>query len=96
MIQHLFLQLYHDVSQLPHVKLTMEVSGCIVISDIKEMDLFQILSIFLDNALEAVKEQTNGFIEVMIIWEADCSIFKISNSYDKNADKKSFGMDYGF
>lgn len=92
MIQHLFLQLYHDVSQLPHVKLTMEVSGCIVISDIKEMDLFQILSIFLDNALEAVKEQTNGFIEVMIIGEADCSVFKISNSYDKNADKKSFGM----
>lgn len=51
-----------------------------------EYDLVRILGIFLDNAIEAEREEENKKIEVLFLRDGDCKFIKIENSCTKEID----------
>ena len=59
-----------------------------------ELDLFKILNIYIENALEETANQKNSFIHILITKMQDKLIFKISNSLHSDnvkIKKQSFG-----
>lgn len=93
LIQNLFFQVIYEMTTYPRIEFKVEIDYLILGSKIDEKDLFKILSIYFDNALEAVKKQETGFLYISIVNEENSCLLKIHNSACENKSAKdSFGV----
>ncbi len=93
LLKDLFQQFISDAEQ-HHIDFKLELDQPILNIGMNELDLFKILSIYIENALEETANQKNGFIHILITKMQDKLIFKISNSLHSNnvnIKKQSFG-----
>ena len=80
LIKARFIELINTVSQLPNVNLYIHVDNVIDFVAVKEIDLFTVLNIFIDNAVEETRTQNKGEITIEITQTHDRFIFEIRNS----------------
>lgn len=91
LLKDLLLQFISDTEQY-HIDFKLELDQPILNIGMEELDLFKILSIYIENAVEEVSSQKKGFIHILITKVQDKLIFKISNSIsNKRIQKQSFG-----
>ena len=73
-------ELVNTVSLIPNAKLTIHINGVVDYIAMKDIDLFAIINIYFENAVEEIREQEKGEIKVEIT-KTDKSVkFIISNS----------------
>lgn len=93
LLKDLLLQCASDAEQY-HIDFKLELDQPILNIGMNELDLFKILNIYIENALEETANQKNGLIHILITKMQDKLIFKISNSLHSNhvkIQKQSFG-----
>ena len=74
------IELINAVSMMPHIRLTIDIGSTISDVQMKERDLFTILNIFIDNAVEETCRQDKGEIRIYMAKVDNTFAFKIENS----------------
>ena len=93
LLKDLLQQFISDAEQ-HHIDFKLELDQPILNIGMNELDLFKILNIYIENALEETANQKNSFIHILITKMQDKLIFKISNSLHSDnvkIKKQSFG-----
>ena len=80
LVKSRIIELISTVSQLHNVDLIIQIGNRIDEVSMKERDLFTTLNIYIDNAVEEVKEQEKGQITVLMTQTYNKFIFEIKNS----------------
>ncbi|MCL2874435.1 MAG: ATP-binding protein [Defluviitaleaceae bacterium] len=80
MIKARIVDLINTISLLPNVSLVLYVDNIIDYAAMKEMDLFKILTIFIDNAVEEVTSQEKGKITIFMHKDVDGCFFRVENT----------------
>lgn len=97
LIRDLFYQYAASIVTYPNIQFLIDIRSYVIEFSMKEMDLYKILSVYLDNAKKAVMRHKKGFIAVIIQNNITSLIFEIKNSFEPNdeickSDLRSFNM----
>ena len=74
------IEMINTVSQLPHINLYIRIGNIISDVHMKDIDLFTVVNIFIDNAVEETCQQKSGEIKVFMTKTHAKFIFRIENS----------------
>ena len=97
LIKARIVELINTVSQLPNVNLYLHINNVINHVAMKDIDLFAILNIYIDNAVEEVMKQEKGEIIVDIKQAHNVFAFSIENTLvDKKSTPKPQNTHQGF
>ena len=97
LIKARIVELINTVSQLPNVNLYLHINNVINHVAMKDIDLFAILNIYIDNAVEEVMKQEKGEITVNIRQAHNVFAFSIENTLvDKKSTPKPHNTHQGF
>ena len=80
LIKARIIELINSVSLLPNVELEIGVENIIDDISAKEIDLFTIINIFINNAVEEVSSHEKANIKVYLDKTTDVFVFEINNS----------------
>ena len=80
LIKSRIIELISTVSQLRNVDLIIQIGNKVDEVSMKEMDLFTTINIYIDNAVEEVKEQEKGQIIILMTQTYNKFVFEIKNS----------------
>jgi|GEM_PF-1967734 len=92
LIKSRLLELVNTVSLIPNAKLIININDIINNVAMKDIDLFAILNIYIENAVDEIREQEKGEIKIEITKTHESVIFVICNSlvgYDSSPKSKS-------
>ena len=80
MLKARIIDLINTVSLLPNVNFYLHLDSVIDYVAMKEIDLFAVINIFIDNAIEETKTQEKGKITIEMTQTNDRFIFQIKNT----------------
>ena len=85
-IRNLFETKSQQALSMENITLQLSINGIIRVPKETEMEVFEILSNFIDNALKELKDQSNGLLQITTGQSESHTVFTVGNTIRENLD----------